>query len=87
MPELSLLTLNIANPSPERVERQLGWLAARDEDVLVLTETKDRAGSRQPAARRRLQYGRVPRQLPEAGKRRLRRHDHQPGPGSHRRLR
>jgi exonuclease III len=46
MPELSLLTLNIANPSPERAERQLGWLAARDEDVLVLTETKDSAGCR-----------------------------------------
>lgn len=44
MPELSLLTLNIANPSPERAERQLSWLAARDEDVLVLTETKDSAG-------------------------------------------
>ncbi|MGH4010802.1 MAG: exodeoxyribonuclease III [Pseudonocardiaceae bacterium] len=46
MPELSLLTLNIANPSPERAERQLGWLAARDEDVLVLTETKNSAGCR-----------------------------------------
>lgn len=46
MPELSLLTLNIANPSPERAERQLGWLAARDEDVLVLTETKDSTGCR-----------------------------------------
>ncbi len=40
MTELSLLTLNIANPSPERAERQLGWLAARDEDVLVLIETR-----------------------------------------------
>jgi exodeoxyribonuclease-3 len=46
MPELSLLTLNIANPSAERAQRQLGWLAARDEDVLVLTETKDSAGCR-----------------------------------------
>jgi exodeoxyribonuclease-3 len=46
MLELSLLTLNIANPSPERAERQLGWLAARHEDVLVLTETKDSAGCR-----------------------------------------
>jgi exodeoxyribonuclease III len=46
MPQLSLLTLNIANPSPERAERQLGWLAARDEDVLVLTETKDSVGCR-----------------------------------------
>jgi exodeoxyribonuclease-3 len=46
MTELSLLTLNIANPSPERAERQLAWLAGRDEDVLVLTETKDSAGCR-----------------------------------------
>jgi exodeoxyribonuclease III len=46
MPELSLLTLNIANPSPERAERQLGWLVARHEDVLVLTETKDSTGCR-----------------------------------------
>lgn len=87
MPELSLLTLNIANPSPERAERQLGWLAARDEDVLVLTETKDSAGCRLPAASRRLQRGRLPRQLLEARERRLRRHDRQPGPGAHRRLR
>ena len=28
MPQLSLPTLNIANPSPERAERQLSWLAA-----------------------------------------------------------
>ncbi len=46
MSELSLLTLNIANPSPERAERQIAWLAARGEDVLVLTETKDSAGCR-----------------------------------------
>ena len=46
MPKLSLLTLNIANPSPERAQRQLGWLAARDEDILVLTETKDSTGCR-----------------------------------------
>lgn len=46
MPELRLLTFNIANPSAERAERQLGWLAARDEDVFVLTETKDSAGCR-----------------------------------------
>jgi exodeoxyribonuclease III len=46
MSELSLLALNIANPSPERAHRQLIWLASRDEDVLVLTETKDSAGCR-----------------------------------------
>jgi exodeoxyribonuclease-3 len=43
---MSLLTLNIANPSPERAERQLSWLAGRGEDVLILTETKDSAGCR-----------------------------------------
>lgn len=43
-PGLSLLTFNIGNPSPERAQRQLGWLAARDEQVLVLTETKASAG-------------------------------------------
>jgi exodeoxyribonuclease-3 len=41
---LSLLTFNIGNPSPERVRRQLAWLASRDEHVLVLTETKASAG-------------------------------------------
>lgn len=41
---LSFLTLNIANPSPERAGRQLGWLAGRDEHVLVLTETKASQG-------------------------------------------
>ncbi len=41
---LSLLTFNIGNPSEERARRQLGWLAARDEQVLVLTETKASSG-------------------------------------------
>ncbi|MGH3902798.1 MAG: endonuclease/exonuclease/phosphatase family protein, partial [Pseudonocardiaceae bacterium] len=40
MSSLSLLTLNIANPSAARAGRQLEWLASRDEDVFVLTETK-----------------------------------------------
>jgi exodeoxyribonuclease-3 len=44
--ELSLLTLNIANPSPERAQRQLDWLATRHESAFVLTETKDSAGCR-----------------------------------------
>jgi exodeoxyribonuclease-3 len=43
-PRLSLLTFNIGNPSPERAERQLAWLAGREEHVLVLTETKASAG-------------------------------------------
>jgi exodeoxyribonuclease III len=41
---LSLLTFNIGNPSAERARRQLAWLARRDEQVLVLTETKASAG-------------------------------------------
>jgi len=43
-PGISLLTFNIGNPSPERAQRQLAWLASRDEQVLVLTETKASAG-------------------------------------------
>lgn len=46
MPGLSLITLNIANPSVERAEKQLAWLAARPEDVFVLTETKASDGCR-----------------------------------------
>lgn len=41
---LSLLTWNLANPSAERAKKQLDWLASRDEQILVLTETKDNAG-------------------------------------------
>jgi exodeoxyribonuclease III len=41
---LALLTFNIGNPSTARAERQLAWLAGRDEHVLVLTETKASAG-------------------------------------------
>jgi exodeoxyribonuclease-3 len=43
-PGISLLTFNIGNPSSERAQRQLAWLASRDEQVLVLTETKASAG-------------------------------------------
>lgn len=43
---LSFLTLNVGAPSVDRAERQLRWLAERPEQVLVLTETKDTAGSR-----------------------------------------
>src|SRR5215469_6237078 len=45
-PGLSLLTLNIGNPSPDRARRQLAWLIRREEDVLVLTEAKASAGCR-----------------------------------------
>jgi exodeoxyribonuclease III len=43
---LSFLTFNIGNPSEQRAERQLAWLAERPEDVLVLTETKASGGCR-----------------------------------------
>jgi exodeoxyribonuclease III len=43
---LSVLTFNIGNPAPERAKRQFAWLLGRDEDVLVLTETKASAGCR-----------------------------------------
>jgi exodeoxyribonuclease-3 len=41
---LGLLTFNIGNPSPQRAQRQLAWLATRPEDVLVLTETRASRG-------------------------------------------
>ncbi|WP_413752603.1 hypothetical protein NRF20_13010 [Streptomyces sp. R-74717] len=41
---LDLLTFNLTNPSREQAERQLAYLAARPEPVLVLTETADSAG-------------------------------------------
>lgn len=43
---ISFLTFNIGNPSEQRAERQLAWLATRPEQVLVLTETKASAGCR-----------------------------------------
>jgi exodeoxyribonuclease III len=43
---LSFLTFNIGNPSEQRAQRQLEWLADRPEHVLVLTETKASAGCR-----------------------------------------
>jgi exodeoxyribonuclease-3 len=43
---LGILTLNIANPSTARAERQLPWLAQRPEQVLVLTETGPGPGTR-----------------------------------------
>lgn len=39
-----VLTFNLNNPGPKRAERQLAYLAARPEPVLVLTETADSAG-------------------------------------------
>jgi len=43
---LSFLTFNIGNPSEQRAQRQLEWLAGRPEHVLVLTETKASVGCR-----------------------------------------
>jgi exodeoxyribonuclease-3 len=42
---LGILTLNIANPSAARAERQLAWLSERQEQVLVLTETGSGGGT------------------------------------------
>ncbi|RPK58340.1 exonuclease III [Streptomyces sp. ADI96-15] len=41
---LDVLTFNLNNPGRERAERQLAYLAARPEQVLVLTETANSAG-------------------------------------------
>jgi exodeoxyribonuclease-3 len=42
---VGILTLNIANPSAARAERQLEWLSERNEQVLVLTETSPGTGT------------------------------------------
>jgi exodeoxyribonuclease-3 len=42
---LAVLTLNVANPSRARAERQLEWLAERPEEVFVLTEVSGGTGS------------------------------------------
>ncbi|MFF0222607.1 endonuclease/exonuclease/phosphatase [Streptomyces sp. NPDC004629] len=44
MTTLDVLTFNLNNPSRDRAQRQLEFLAARPEHVLVLTETADSAG-------------------------------------------
>ena len=49
--ELGLLTLNIGSPSAKRAERQLAWLAAREEDIFVLTEMCPTTGSEIIASR------------------------------------
>jgi len=41
---LSIFCWNIANPSVERANKQADWLSKRDEDVFVLTETKNSKG-------------------------------------------
>lgn len=44
MNTLDVLTFNLNNPGRERAERQLAYLAARQEQVFVLTETADSTG-------------------------------------------
>jgi len=46
MNHLSILTINIGNPSIDRARNQVKWLEERSEDVFVLTETKDSEGCR-----------------------------------------
>lgn len=46
MPDLSVLTLNIAAASLTKARLQRDWLAARPEDVFALTETTAGEGSR-----------------------------------------
>ncbi len=43
---LGILTLNIANPSAARAKRLLDWLSAREEQILVLSETGTGQGTR-----------------------------------------
>lgn len=40
MKVLKIMTLNIGNPSLQRVQKQIQWLEGREEDVFILTETK-----------------------------------------------
>ncbi|MGL5260644.1 MAG: endonuclease/exonuclease/phosphatase family protein [Lachnospiraceae bacterium] len=42
--KIKLLTLNIGNPSYERVQKQIQWIENREEDVFILTETKNSVG-------------------------------------------
>ncbi|MGW5721948.1 endonuclease/exonuclease/phosphatase family protein [Amycolatopsis sp. NPDC003865] len=42
---LTVLTLNVGNPALERARRQRDWLARRNEDVFVLTETGSGPGT------------------------------------------
>ena len=41
---LSVLTLNIGNPSLERAKKQVAWLENRNEDIFLITETKNSEG-------------------------------------------
>ena len=44
MKKIRFLSINIGNPSLERAQKQCEWLLNREEDVFVLTETKESKG-------------------------------------------
>ena len=44
MNKVRLLSLNIGNPSLERARKQCLWLEGRQEDIFVLTETRESRG-------------------------------------------
>jgi exodeoxyribonuclease-3 len=64
-----VLSLNIGNPSLQRAERQLRWLAERDEHVLILTETAASDGCRLLAERLTWAGWQVRFPLPHSGER------------------
>lgn len=41
---LKVMSLNIGNPSIDRAKKQVNWIESREEDVFVLTETKNSEG-------------------------------------------
>lgn len=41
---VKIMTMNIGNPSIERARKQIEWIKNRNEDIFVLTETKNSAG-------------------------------------------
>jgi exodeoxyribonuclease-3 len=41
---IKIMTLNIGNPSLERARKQISWIENREEDVFILTETKNSDG-------------------------------------------
>lgn len=41
---IKIMSLNIGNPSEKRVKEQIKWIESRDEDVFLLTETKNSKG-------------------------------------------
>ncbi|WP_327039055.1 endonuclease/exonuclease/phosphatase family protein [Micromonospora maris] len=43
---LSILTINVQAAAPARAQRVLTWLLARDDDVIILTETTNGPGTR-----------------------------------------